>query len=109
MTIVCSAGISKVHTRAAADATAIGATDHRRFSRIIIARSMALEVLYCALVLLRSRAGLEGAEIAAPAGLRIDLARIEAIAARFELSDHCRFQLLSLALVVPPALLACTT
>ena len=44
-----------------------------------------LEVLHCALVLLGGGAGLEGAEIAAPAGLGIDLARIEAVAARRKL------------------------
>src|SRR5262245_26885584 len=52
------------------------------------AASMALEVLHGALVLLGRRPCLEGAEIAAPAGLRVRLARIEAIAARLELADH---------------------
>src|SRR5262245_24462508 len=54
------------------------------------AASMALEVLHGALVLLSRRAGLEGAEIAAPAGLRVALARIQAIAARLELTNHRR-------------------
>src|SRR5262245_3011511 len=52
--------------------------------------SMALEVLHGTLVLLGRRARLEGAEIAAPTGLRVHLARIEAIAARLELADHRR-------------------
>src|SRR5262245_41855037 len=52
------------------------------------AASMALEVLHGALVLLGRRPCLEGAEIAAPAGVRVRLARIEAIAARLELADH---------------------
>src|SRR5262245_34450013 len=51
---------------------------------------MALEVLHGALVLLGRRARLEGAEVAAPAGLWVHLARIEAIAARRELADHRR-------------------
>src|SRR3954454_17893278 len=49
---------------------------------------MPLEVLHGALVLLGGGAGLEGAEIAAPAGLRIDLARIETVAAGRKLADH---------------------
>src|SRR5262245_15154398 len=52
------------------------------------AASMTLEVLHGAFVLLGRRARLEGAEIAAPADLRVQLARIEAIAARLELADH---------------------
>src|SRR5262245_40570362 len=52
--------------------------------------SMALEILHGTLVLLGCRARLEGAEIAAPTGLRVHLARIEAIAARLELADHRR-------------------
>ena len=45
---------------------------------------------YCTalLVLLGGGAALEGAEVAAPAGLRIDLAGIEAIAPGRELADH---------------------
>src|SRR5499427_10801815 len=54
------------------------------------AASMALEILHGALVLLGRRARVERAEIAAAAGLRVDLARIEAIAARLELADHRR-------------------
>src|SRR5262249_31264576 len=48
------------------------------------------EILHGALVLLGRRARLERAEITAAAGLRVDLARIEAIAARRELADHRR-------------------
>src|SRR5262249_11256100 len=55
-----------------------------------LAASMTLEILHGALVLLGRRARLERAEIAAAAGFRIDLARIEAIAARLELADHRR-------------------
>jgi len=51
---------------------------------------MALEVLHGALVLLGPRARVERAEVAAAAGLRVDLARIEAIAARLELADRRR-------------------
>src|SRR5580700_6804008 len=54
------------------------------------AASMTLEVLHGALVLLGRRARRKRAEVAAAAGLRIELARIEAIAARFELADHRR-------------------
>src|SRR5215813_1853612 len=51
---------------------------------------MTLEILHGALMLLGRRARLERAEIAAAAGLRGDLAGIEAIAARAELADHRR-------------------
>src|SRR5882757_64229 len=59
-------------------------------------QSVALEVLHRALVLLRGGARLEGAEVAALAGLGIGLARIEAVFARRKLADHgdlrrCRF------------------
>lgn len=46
------------------------------------------EILYGALVFLRRRARIESAEIAAPAGLRIFLARIETKLARRQLADH---------------------
>jgi len=51
---------------------------------------MTLEILHGALVLLGRCARLERAEITAATGLRVDLARIEAIAARTELADHRR-------------------
>jgi hypothetical protein len=51
-------------------------------------KSMPLEKLYGALVLLRRCTRREGAEIAAPAGLGILLARIEPILAGCELTDH---------------------
>src|SRR5262245_19322533 len=54
------------------------------------ATSMALEVLHGTLVLLGRRPRLEGAEIATPAGFRVQLAGIEPIAARLELADHRR-------------------
>src|SRR5262245_38506488 len=54
------------------------------------AASMAREVLHGALVLPGPRARRKRAEIAAAAGLRVELARIEAIAARLELADHRR-------------------
>src|SRR5579883_736731 len=50
--------------------------------------SVALEVLHRALMLLRRGARLEGAQIAALAGLGIGLARVQAIFARCELADH---------------------
>src|SRR6185437_4389856 len=60
------------------------ATDYPPTAR----NSMALEVLHLALVLLRRGARLEGAEVAALAGLGIGLARIEPVFARSELADH---------------------
>lgn len=50
--------------------------------------SMTFEILHGALVLFGRGAGLERAEVAALAGLRIGLARIEAIFARGQLADH---------------------
>src|SRR5262245_40138664 len=61
-----------------------------RHASTCFAASMALEVPHGTLVLFGRAARLEGAEIAAPAGLRVHLARIEAIAARLELADHRR-------------------
>src|SRR5687767_6686400 len=52
--------------------------------------STLLEELDLALVLLRRFARGEGAEVATLAGLRIDLARIDAVLARLELADHRR-------------------
>src|SRR6266446_8267956 len=49
---------------------------------------MPLEILHLALVLFRSRARFEGAEIAALAGLRIDLSGIEPVLARLQFADH---------------------
>jgi hypothetical protein len=49
---------------------------------------MSLEVLHVPLVLFRSRARFEGAEIAALAGFRIHLSGIEPIFARLQFSDH---------------------
>ena len=51
-------------------------------------RLMPLEVLDVAFVLLGRLAGVEGAEVAPPAGFRIDLARIKPVLAAFEFSDH---------------------
>src|SRR6266849_5114891 len=50
--------------------------------------SAALEVLHGAFASFRPRARRERAEIAPPACLRIDFARIEPILARLELADH---------------------
>jgi hypothetical protein len=47
-----------------------------------------LEILYRAFVLLSSSARRERAEIAPFSGLRIDLARVEAVLAEFDFSDH---------------------
>ena len=49
---------------------------------------MPLEILHVALVLFRSRARFEGAEIAALAGLRIHLSGIEPVLARLQFADH---------------------
>jgi len=49
---------------------------------------MPLEVLDVAFVLLGGLAGVEDAEVAPPAGLRIDLARIKPVLAALEFSDH---------------------
>src|SRR5436190_22215552 len=60
-----------------------------RQARLCARRSSApLEELDLALVLLGRCARLERAEVAALAGLRVDLARIEAVPARRELADH---------------------
>src|SRR5262245_17226141 len=48
----------------------------------------ALEELHRALVLLGGLAACEGAEVAPPPGLWIFLARVEAVATRFQLPDH---------------------
>src|SRR5258708_33859723 len=48
----------------------------------------ALEELHCALVLFGGPARLEGSEVPAPAGVRIQLARIEPVFAGRELPDH---------------------
>src|SRR6478752_174002 len=50
--------------------------------------SVALEVLHVTLVLLRRGARLEGAKVAALAGLGIGLARVEPVFAGCELADH---------------------
>jgi hypothetical protein len=49
---------------------------------------MPLEILYGALVLFSGRARLEGAEISAPAGLRVHFSGIETVFTRLQLSDH---------------------
>lgn len=49
---------------------------------------MPFEILNLAFVLLGGFAGVEGAEVAAAAGLFIFLARIEAVFSGFEFSDH---------------------
>src|SRR5664280_2057795 len=51
---------------------------------------MPLEILDVALVLLRGLLAGKGAEITAPAGARIFLARIEPVLAAAELADHAR-------------------
>jgi hypothetical protein len=51
---------------------------------------MPLEILHFTFVLLRRRARFEGAEIAATAGLRIKLSRIEPVLARFQFADHLK-------------------
>src|SRR6516225_2531189 len=77
-------------TRGAATSSPVGAA-RRGFGRGCGgAASMTLEVLHGALVLLGRRARRKGAEVAAAAGLRVDFARIEAIATRLELADHRR-------------------
>ena len=50
-----------------------------------------LEILHRAFVLFGRRARLEGAEIAALAGLRVRLARIEPVFAGSEFADHADF------------------
>src|SRR5258708_27535933 len=51
-----------------------------------------LEELHRALMLLRGRARLEGAEVAAPAGLGILLSRIQPVLACLQLSNHVRLR-----------------
>jgi hypothetical protein len=53
-------------------------------------KSMPLEVLYGAFVFFGGGATLEGAEIAALAGLGVGLARIETILTRGQFADHGR-------------------
>src|SRR6185295_2699341 len=50
--------------------------------------SMPLEILDFAFVLFGRLAAVESAEIAASAGLRVRLSRVETVFARFELADH---------------------
>ena len=54
----------------------------------LIAPSVPLEILHGALMLFGSGARLEGSKVAAPAGLRIDLAGIEPVLARSQFADH---------------------
>jgi hypothetical protein len=54
------------------------------------AASMTLEILHGTLMLFGRRTRRKRAEVAAAAGLRVDFARIEPIAARLELADHRR-------------------
>jgi hypothetical protein len=57
--------------------------------RTRISRGLAaLEVLHRALVLLGFRAGPERTQIATLSGLRVLLARVQAVLARLELADH---------------------
>src|SRR5258707_307015 len=56
-------------------------------------RSVPLEILHVSLVLFRRRARVESAEIAALAGLGIDLAGIEPVLARLQFADHDRYLL----------------
>jgi hypothetical protein len=49
-----------------------------------------LKILDRALVLLCFSTRREGAKVAAPPGLGVDLSRIEAITARFQFPDHCQ-------------------
>jgi hypothetical protein len=51
---------------------------------------VSLEVLHCALVLLGGRARFEGAQISAPFGFRVELARVQAKFARSEFAYHGR-------------------
>src|SRR5205823_4587988 len=53
-------------------------------------RSMVFEVLHGPLVLLGLGAGGESTEVAAFAGARIELARVEPVLARFQFADHGR-------------------
>src|SRR5204862_6476898 len=61
-----------------------------RAASFAIGASVPLEVLHFALVLLGLVARREGAEVAALAGLRIGLARVQAVLAGLELADHRR-------------------
>ena len=58
------------------------------FLEVLVGLAAALEVLDLALMLFGLGARLEGAEVAAFAGFRIDLARIEAVFAGFQFADH---------------------
>src|SRR5262245_44406011 len=84
------AGRRKLRRHVAADPVGRTGDQDRLAVKIheqLTASAGALEILHRALVLLSRGPGLERAEIAAPSGLRILLARIEAIAG-FELADH---------------------
>ncbi len=65
--------------------------------------SAPLEVLNLALVFLRGLAGLERAQVLSLARLRVFLARIEPVVARFESSDHGSIQLLIAGLFIGKA------
>src|SRR5438132_7776429 len=63
--------------------------------------SVPLEILHRALMALGCRAAAERAQVTAPAGLWIGLARIEPVAAGFELADHGRVQAVSRGMGAP--------
>src|SRR5688572_23114572 len=68
------------------DVDSHGASLHAR--RLLGWASASLEILHCALVLLGTRACIERAEIAPPAGLGIRLARVQPILSGTQFPDH---------------------
>src|SRR4051794_33978237 len=94
MPAACAANVlARESANAATGSRSISSARLTTRSLIMLGSSMPLEILHRALVLERGCASRKRAEIAAPAGLRVLLPRIEAVLPRRKLADHGGFSL----------------